>query len=410
MKLLQEAATDRLVAAVEGRRAARPRRARWRSASAPTSRARAATRSPRPSARSRTSPPSTASTARSRSTRAASARSPATSSRRPPTARGRWSPSACCTATATSASASTPAAGSTSTGSTPTRTACPPRSSRATTAQPITITVPIGDYEVTAQIWRVDIGGIPLYLLDAERPENSQTAKWITSPPVHRRRGHAPGAVHAARHRRRPRAGGDGDRARPRAPQRGPRRVRVARARAPQVQRQRLAARRAGDRPHSARSSPPTRRSRPATTPTRRSRSRTTLAQIAGTLGVDAEEIITPRPHEPGGGGRAVRRHAVRAAHQPRRQRRRRAATARSRARCGTRCGPSKRRRRRPDHLRHQRRAHPDLARPADVGAAEPAPRRGLAGPRDRPRDVGAGRRHPGQGAVGRPHARSAAS
>ena len=34
----------------------------------------------------------------------------------------------------------------------------------------------------------------------------------------------------------------------------------------------------------------------------------------------------------------------------------------------------------------------------------EPAPRRGLAGPRDRPRDVGAGRRHPGQGAVGRPH------
>ena len=60
-------------------------------------------------------------------------------------------------------------------------------------------------------------------------------------------------------------------------------------------------------------------------------------------------------------------------------------------------------RRRRPDHLRDQRRAHPDLARPADVGAAEQAPRRGLAGPRDRPRDLGAGRRHPGQGAVGRP-------
>jgi starch phosphorylase len=46
---------------------------------------------------------------------------------------------------------------------------------------PITITVPIGDSEVTAQIWRVDVGGIPLYLLDAERPENSETARWITS-------------------------------------------------------------------------------------------------------------------------------------------------------------------------------------------------------------------------------------
>src|SRR3954462_3345049 len=46
---------------------------------------------------------------------------------------------------------------------------------------PVTITVPIADYEVTAQIWRVDVGGIPLYLLDAERPENTQTAKWITS-------------------------------------------------------------------------------------------------------------------------------------------------------------------------------------------------------------------------------------
>src|SRR3954452_19948206 len=47
--------------------------------------------------------------------------------------------------------------------------------------EPITISVPIGELEVTAQIWRVDIGGIPLDLLDAERPENSQTARWITS-------------------------------------------------------------------------------------------------------------------------------------------------------------------------------------------------------------------------------------
>jgi len=46
---------------------------------------------------------------------------------------------------------------------------------------PLTITVPIRDEQVTAQIWRTDIGGVPLFLLDAERPENSQAARWITS-------------------------------------------------------------------------------------------------------------------------------------------------------------------------------------------------------------------------------------
>ena len=35
--------------------------------------------------------------------------------------------------------------------------------------------------DVVAQIWRVDIGRVPLFLLDAERPENSQAARWITS-------------------------------------------------------------------------------------------------------------------------------------------------------------------------------------------------------------------------------------
>ena len=49
-----------------------------------------------------------------------------------------------------------------------------------------------------------------------------------------------------------------------------------------------------------------------------------------------------PRPHQPGRGSGAVRRHAVRAAHLPRRQRRRPSATARSPARCGTRCGPTR--------------------------------------------------------------------
>ena len=47
--------------------------------------------------------------------------------------------------------------------------------------EPLTITVPVRDMQVTAQIWRVDVGRVPLYLLDAERPENDLAARWITS-------------------------------------------------------------------------------------------------------------------------------------------------------------------------------------------------------------------------------------
>ena len=46
---------------------------------------------------------------------------------------------------------------------------------------PITITVPVRGHEVTAQIWRVDVGRVPLFLLDTERPENDVAANWITS-------------------------------------------------------------------------------------------------------------------------------------------------------------------------------------------------------------------------------------
>ncbi len=46
---------------------------------------------------------------------------------------------------------------------------------------PVTVTVPIGDLQVTAQVWRVDVGRVPLFLLDADRPENGAVAKWVTS-------------------------------------------------------------------------------------------------------------------------------------------------------------------------------------------------------------------------------------
>ena len=51
--------------------------------------------------------------------------------------------------------------------------------------QPVTIRVPLRGREVVAQIWRVDVGRVPLYLLDAERSENSRFDRWITSQLYH---------------------------------------------------------------------------------------------------------------------------------------------------------------------------------------------------------------------------------
>jgi glycogen phosphorylase len=47
--------------------------------------------------------------------------------------------------------------------------------------EPLTITVPIFGVDVTAQIWRLDVGRVPMYLLDAERPENDRLGRWITA-------------------------------------------------------------------------------------------------------------------------------------------------------------------------------------------------------------------------------------
>ncbi len=46
---------------------------------------------------------------------------------------------------------------------------------------PSTVEVPVRGRPVHVQIWRVDIGRTPLYLLDANVPENDVVARWITS-------------------------------------------------------------------------------------------------------------------------------------------------------------------------------------------------------------------------------------
>ena len=52
---------------------------------------------------------------------------------------------------------------------------------RGEDGEPVLVSVPLGDIEVTAQIWRVGVGRVPLYLLDAERPENEPVDRWVTS-------------------------------------------------------------------------------------------------------------------------------------------------------------------------------------------------------------------------------------
>ena len=52
---------------------------------------------------------------------------------------------------------------------------------RGSDGEPLTIGVPIRGTEVRAQIWRVAVGRVPLFLLDADRPENGLLERWITS-------------------------------------------------------------------------------------------------------------------------------------------------------------------------------------------------------------------------------------
>ena len=47
--------------------------------------------------------------------------------------------------------------------------------------EPLTVTIPVRGRNVVAAVWRVDVGRVPLYLLDTDRPENDVIDRWITS-------------------------------------------------------------------------------------------------------------------------------------------------------------------------------------------------------------------------------------
>ena len=47
--------------------------------------------------------------------------------------------------------------------------------------EPLTIRVPVYDKDVRARIWRVDVGRVPLFLLDSDVPGNDPLQRWITA-------------------------------------------------------------------------------------------------------------------------------------------------------------------------------------------------------------------------------------
>ncbi len=49
------------------------------------------------------------------------------------------------------------------------------------TGDPLTVTVDLAGVTVTAQLWKVDVGRVPLYLLDTNRPDNPPDCREITA-------------------------------------------------------------------------------------------------------------------------------------------------------------------------------------------------------------------------------------
>jgi len=45
----------------------------------------------------------------------------------------------------------------------------------------VTVTIPVGDEDVVVQVWRSDVGRVPLYLLDTDCDENLALDRWITA-------------------------------------------------------------------------------------------------------------------------------------------------------------------------------------------------------------------------------------
>ncbi|HEX9235110.1 MAG TPA: alpha-glucan family phosphorylase, partial [Actinomycetota bacterium] len=47
--------------------------------------------------------------------------------------------------------------------------------------EPLTVSVPVRGHDVVLQVWRVDVGRVPLFLLDAHHRDNPPSDRWITA-------------------------------------------------------------------------------------------------------------------------------------------------------------------------------------------------------------------------------------
>ena len=47
--------------------------------------------------------------------------------------------------------------------------------------RPLTVTLQVRGHDVVVQVWRVDVGRVPLYLLDTDHPDNNRIDRWITA-------------------------------------------------------------------------------------------------------------------------------------------------------------------------------------------------------------------------------------
>ena len=265
--------------------------------------------------------------------------------------------------------------------------------------EPLTIAVPFVGRDIVAQVWRVDVGRVPLLLLDADRPENDLADRWITSRlyvgdpdvrlwqyallgvggvrvlnalgiepgVVHLNEGHAAFAgLEVARSATDHGVSGDDALAAARE-----RTVFTTHTPVP-----------AGNDTYPA------------------AQIASSLAPLVGDLGLEMDALVRRgRTHpdeaaEPFG----VTQFALRSSRRANGVSARHGEVAREMWRD---LWPDARARRRADHPRHQRRPHPDVDRQPDARAVRPPPRQRLDGPRDGPGRVGGRGRAARRRAVG---------
>ena len=78
----------------------------------------------------------------------------------------------------------------------------------ARTARPLLVSVPFPGREVWCRIWRIQVGRVPLYLLDTQHPAEHARRPQHHRPALRRRQRHAHPAGNGPRHRRHPRPAG----------------------------------------------------------------------------------------------------------------------------------------------------------------------------------------------------------